>query len=75
MKELHGQVVRKVVGQGSKSEHAAVVLVSDSGHFVLRRNGGNAFMDPELDQLVGKRICGAGSIAGATFIMDEWKEE
>lgn len=75
MKELQGEVVRQVVGEGSKSEHEAVVLVSDDGQFILRRNGGNAFMDSELDKLVGKRIRGAGQVAGATFIMDEWNEE
>ncbi len=75
MTELRGQVVRKVVSAGSKSEHAAVVLVTDDGELLLRRAGGNAFRDPELDALVGKHIRGAGQLAGGTFIMDGWSEE
>ena len=71
MTELSGDVVRKQVGQGTKSEHLAIVLTTDDGReFILRRLGGNAFKDPELESLIGHKIKGAGEIiAGATFLM------
>ena len=75
MTELRGEVVKKVVAARSKSEHAAVVLVTSDGELLLRRAGGNAFRDPELDALVGKRICGQGDLAGTTFILARWTEE
>jgi hypothetical protein len=69
-----GQVVKRPFGVGSKSERAAVMLVTPEGDFVLRRRGGNAFADPELDRLVGKRICGEGLVQGYTLIMSQWRE-
>lgn len=69
--EIEGDVVRKLVGAGTKSEHMAVVLVTTDGReLTLRRLGGNAFQDPELESLIGHKIKGAGEIiAGATFLM------
>ena len=56
--ELNGKVVKKKFGQGSKSQHDAVYLETDSGSFVLRRKGGNPFNDPELNKLIGeKNLC------------------
>lgn len=61
--------------EGTKSEHEAIVLVSSAGEFLLRRLEGNAFGgDPELDELVGKRIHAKGDVAGGyTLIMDDYK--
>jgi hypothetical protein len=70
----HGRVVKKPFGVGSKSEHDAVMLVTDAGEFVLRRVGGNAFRDPQLDQLVGKSIAAEGTLHGYTLIMSAWQE-
>ena len=70
-----GLVVRKRVGAGSKSDREAVVLQTGDGDLVLRREGGNAFADPELDKLVGRRIRGVGRRTGYTFIMKDWEEE
>jgi hypothetical protein len=72
--QCRGRVVKKPFGVGSKSEHDAVMLVTDSGEYVLRRLGGNAFRDPELDQLVGKSIAAEGILHGYTFIMSSWEE-
>lgn len=73
-RKLSGSVVRKKVAGGSKSEHEAIVLKTGSGEeFLLRRLGGNAFRDPQLDQLVGSSITGNGQLAGQTFIMKSWK--
>lgn len=68
-----GLVSRKPVAPGSKSERAAVVLLTpDGGEFILRRMGGNAFRDPQLDALVGSSIAADGYVDGQTFIMTKW---
>ena len=72
--KLTGTVVRRRVNAGSKSERVAVLLVGDHGEIVLRREGGNAFKDPALDELEGKRIEAEGESAGTTFIMKRWRE-
>lgn len=72
-RRLSGKVIRKKVAGGSKSEHQAVVLrTSDGEEWLLRRLGGNAFSDPQLDELVGDSITGEGQIAGNTFILKSW---
>ena len=68
-----GKVIKKHWGAGSKSEHEAVVLVSVDGEYKLRRQGGNPFVDPVLNGLVGKRIECHGVISGAMLLMSEWK--
>ena len=66
-----GLVVRKRVGAGSKSDRVAVVLQTEDDELVLRRSGGNAFSDPQLDELVGHRIRGVGQRTGYTFILKD----
>lgn len=72
--QLTGDVVKEPIGQGSKSERDAVLLLTGEKRYVLRRQGGNAFQDPALDRLVGKRIQGSGFVTGYTFLMSEWAE-
>lgn len=72
--ELNGKVVKKKFGQGSKSEHDAVYLETDSGSFVLRRKGGNPFNDPELNKLIGEKICATGIINNYSFIASNVKK-
>ncbi len=68
-------MVKKPFGAGSKSEREAVYLVTGSGEeYVLRRQGGNPFQDPELDKLVGKTIVAEGKVTGYTLIMSSWRE-
>ena len=67
--ELAGLVVRKLFGAGSKSERQAVVLRTAGGDYVLRRQGGLAFGDPDLDKLIGKRLRCRGTLSGYTFFM------
>lgn len=76
MKERYeGLVVRKRFGAGSKSDREAVVLQTEDGELVLRLKGGNAFSDPQLDELVGHRIRGVGRVvAGSTLILNGWEE-
>lgn len=72
--EREGTVERRTVAAGSKSEREAVVLSTPSGELVLRRQGGHAFADPELDALVGKRIRAQGSEHAQALIMEAWEE-
>jgi len=72
--ELDGLVVKKLFGVGSKSERVAVFLQTNSGDYVLRRQGGLAFSDPELETLVGKRIRCTGTLVGYTFLMSDYTE-
>jgi hypothetical protein len=65
--------VRKRFGAGSKSDREAVVLQTDEAELVLRREGGNAFSDPQLDELVGHRIRGVGRRTGYTLILKDWE--
>lgn len=71
---FHGMVVRKLFGKGSKSEHVAVSLETPTDTFMLRRLGGNAFRDSELDVLVGKRLRCEGTLVGSTILMTHWEE-
>ncbi|MGZ3458137.1 MAG: hypothetical protein ACXU86_06470 [Archangium sp.] len=71
---LRGQVLKKPFAPGSKSERETVVLSTGQGEYVLRRLGGSAFQDPELEALVGKRIRGEGTLHGYTFILASWEE-
>jgi hypothetical protein len=72
--KLQGHVVKRPVAVGSKSQRDAVVLVTDSGEFVLRRSGGNPFSDTLLDSLVGKSIEVDGVVHGYTLIVSNWSE-
>ncbi len=72
--DFRGKVVLKRVAPGSKSEREAVVLVTARGDFVLRRRGGNPFVDAELSRLVGKTIRCRGEVHGQTLIVTGWEE-
>lgn len=70
--EYVGTVSKRKFGAGSKSEHDAVYLDTDTGSFVLRRQGGNPFSDPELDALVGKRIRCQAEAIDYSLTMTNW---
>jgi hypothetical protein len=63
--------VKRPFGAGTKSEHDAVLLVTKDKEYVLRRQGGNAFQDPELERLVGKRVRCTGTVAGYTLLITD----
>jgi hypothetical protein len=67
---VRGTVTRRRYAPGSKSEHDAVMIVTDDGEYRLRRKGGNPFRDPALERFIGKRIEAKGVIAGPSFIVD-----
>jgi hypothetical protein len=67
---VRGTVTRRRYAPGSKSEHDAVMLVTDEGEYRLRRKGGNPFHDPALEKFIGKRVEATGVIAGPSFIVD-----
>ena len=66
-----GDVVRRRIGAGSKSDHDAVVVTTGERTLLLRRRGGNAFADPTLDDLVGKRVRLEGTATETTFLIDQ----
>ena len=72
--ETSGRVIKAKTGTGSKSEHNATMLETDKGTFVLRRQGGHPFSDPELDTLVGTTIRCQGILTEHTLIMTTWNE-
>jgi len=69
---FRGKVVKRAFAVGSKSEREAVMLTTAAGDYVLRRAGGNAFQDPELDALVGQTIAAEGELHGYTLLMKQW---
>ena len=69
---VRGKVVRDDYAGGTKSEHSAVMLETPSGTYKLRRTGGPAFVDPVLDDLVGKMIVGAGNLHRDIFLLTTW---
>ncbi len=69
-----GRVERRQVGRGSKSEHRAVVLITEGAEYVLRRRGGNAFRDPALDALVGRTMEFQGEPRATTLHVTAWRE-
>ena len=74
VKRLEGAVTQQTTAQGSKSERAAVVLKATDGKtYVLRRHGGNAFVDPGLASLVGRSIKASGVVADQLFVMNDWE--
>ena len=72
--KFRGAVERRRVGRGSKSEHDAVVLVTESGVHVLRRRGGHAFQDPRLAKLVGRELEFEGELHDATLHVTSWRK-
>lgn len=72
---VKGTVARRPYAVGSKSEHEAVVLITDEGEFRLQRKGGNPFHDPSLEKLIGKEIEAEGLVAGPSFIIEREIDE
>ena len=63
--------MKRPFGAGTKSEHDAVMLVTKDGEYVLRRQGGNAFQDPALEKLVGKKVQVTGTVTGYTLLVSD----
>jgi hypothetical protein len=70
--QFEGMIIKKPFGIGSKSERNAVMLLTNDHEYVLRRTGGNPFHDPQLEDLVGKRVVCQGILHGYTLLMKEW---
>lgn len=62
-----GTVKRAAYAEGSKSEHLGVVLETQDGEFLLRREGGNPFADPFWDEWIGRRVSCEGILEGGTL--------
>lgn len=68
-----GRVIKKTFAPGSKSERGGIILVTeDDRELLLRRQGGNPFYDPSLEELVGKKVVCQGNPHGDyTFLISE----
>lgn len=73
--EWRGTVKRKFIRRGTKSEHQALVLVTDKGEYKLRRIGGNPFHDETLAGLEGHRIRCRGELDGNEIFLSNWEVE
>jgi oligoribonuclease NrnB/cAMP/cGMP phosphodiesterase (DHH superfamily) len=72
---ITGHVVKKPFAVGSKSEREAIMLETEKGEYMLRRQGGNPYHDEELEKLVGKKIEVEGKITGYTLLISNWTEK
>ena len=72
--DFEGTVVKRPFAVGSKSEHEAVMLVTEQGDYVLRRPGGQTYQDSELDRMVGMKIAGHGMVHGYLLVLSDWHE-
>lgn len=69
---VEGWVGRETYAAGSKSEHSALMLTTgDGSRYLLRRLGGPAYADPELDPLEGHRVLVTGRIHRDVFLIEE----
>lgn len=73
-RSLHGTVIRRAFGVGTKSEHESIGLKVGARTYRLRRRDGNPFRDPVLEALVGKRLRATGITTGPDLIMTDWSE-
>lgn len=69
-----GTIEERIFGAGSKSEHRAIMLVTDTDAYRLRREAGNPFADKTLQGLVGRTVQCEGHLHDGTFIMSKWEE-
>lgn len=54
--EISGKISLELFGKGSKSEHNAVFIQTETNKFRLRKKGGNSFYDKELHDSVDKTV-------------------
>jgi hypothetical protein len=72
MSEFVGNIVRSRFGQGTKSEHEAVILQTADVEYRLRRAEGTSFCDAELESLVGRRVRCQGIVHQGVLILHSW---
>jgi hypothetical protein len=73
--QVEGHVDSQIVSPGSKSERSAVMLTTPSGEtYILRRQGGPAFVDSALEPLIGHSIKAEGLATSGTLIMKSWEK-
>lgn len=73
--EFSGEVVRRAVDAGSKSERETVVLaLADGQYFVLRKADGPSFGSSGFEDLVGTSIRASGTAVGRTLIVRDWQQ-
>lgn len=73
-KSFLGKVIKRDFGKSSKSEHIAVLLMTENKEFKLRRVGGNPFHDEILEEMVGLDVECLGKAVGSTLFFETWFE-
>lgn len=68
-----GRVSQEAFGARSKSAHQAVYIETPEGRFVLRKQGGNPFYEPEIADLVGKTIRCTGEVNNYVLTISKWE--
>lgn len=67
--ELRGRVTDHIFGKGSKSQHQALYLETETGTYKLKRKGGNPFFDETLRQYLGATVVAKGIVQGYVFLI------
>jgi hypothetical protein len=71
---VEGRVNRDTYAAGTKGEHSALILTAtDGSRYLLRRLGGPAYADPDLDPLEGHRVSVTGLIHRDVFLIEDWR--
>ena len=65
-----GSVARAPFGGGSKSRHVAVWIDTGTSRYVLRRKGGPAMGDKDLDRYVGHEVRCDGVLLEHTLLAE-----
>ena len=65
---IKGTVIKKIFGEGSKSEHEAIYIDTGENSYKLKRAGANPFFDAVLEDVVSKKISATGTMDGYLFI-------
>jgi hypothetical protein len=72
--DVSGQVERRLLNAGSKSEQRGLVLVADDGQvWTLRRIAGPAFGDGVLATLEGRRIRALAQVSARILLLEQWQ--
>ena len=71
--KIEGEVYTKRVGKKSKTDYDAICIKTSRRHYVLRQPGQGPFKNPELEQLIGKKIKAEGESINDIFFVINWE--
>jgi hypothetical protein len=68
---ITGKVIPTPYARGSKSEHIAVLIITDQGEYILRKTGDNPFENKALQPFLGKFIHAEGILIDTVFLAEK----